>query len=220
MDYERISTYLRSLEPSDNELITDIETYALLRQIPIAKRETVSFLETVIKLKKPLRILEVGTCIAYSTIIMAMNSSKAHIDTIEIGDVDYSKAKSNVAKAEEAGLIHEENLNLIKGDATDVLKELISRGEGGYDLIFMDAAKGQYLTWLPDILTLMNDGAVLISDNVFQDENIFESRFAVERRDRTIHKRMREYLYQLKHDESLKTSILPVGDGVAFTVKL
>ena len=103
----------------------------------------------------------------------------------------------------------------MEGDAGMVLREL----SGRYDFIFMDAAKGQYLPWLPLLVERMEDGAVLFSDNVFQEGDILESRFAVRRRDRTIHGRMREYLYELKHHEALDTSIIPVGDGVALSVK-
>ena len=106
-------------------------------------------------------------------------------------------------------------ITLIEGDAMEVLKSL----DGPYDLIFMDAAKGQYPHYLPEVLRLLAPGGVLMSDNVLQDGNLIESRFAVERRDRTIHSRMREYLYTLKHHENLETSILPLGDGVALSVK-
>ena len=216
MDYERIATYLRSLEREDNELINDIESFAVEHTIPIAKRETVSFLQTIIKMKKPSRILEVGTCIAYSTILMAMAEKGSIITTIEIGETDYNIACENVKKAEDAGLIKKGQIKLIKGDATDILPTLEAES---FDLVFMDAAKGQYISWLLETLRLMPSGGVLISDNVLQDETILESKFAIERRDRTIHKRMREYLYELKHNENLQTSIMPLGDGVALTVK-
>lgn len=103
----------------------------------------------------------------------------------------------------------------MEGDAGELLGQL----SGSYDFIFMDAAKGQYLHWLPQILGRMDEGAVLFSDNVLQDGDILESRFAVQRRDRTIHARMREYLYELKHRPELETSVVPVGDGVALSVK-
>ena len=86
-------------------------------------------------------------------------------------------------------------------------------------MIFMDAAKGQYLNWLSLLLDLMPVGAVLISDNVLQDGDVVQSRFAVQRRNRTIHSRMREYLYELKHNDELVTSLLPLGDGVAVSTK-
>ena len=107
-------------------------------------------------------------------------------------------------------------IRLIEGDAAEILAGL----EGPYDFIFMDAAKGQYLAFLPDVLRLLGQGGILVSDNVLQDGDIIQSRFAVERRDRTIHARMREYLYELKHSPELETVILPVGDGVTLTTRL
>ena len=103
----------------------------------------------------------------------------------------------------------------MEGDALEVMKDL----DANYDFIFMDAAKGQYIHYLPEVMRLLKDGGTLVSDNVLQDGDIIESRFAVERRNRTIHSRMREYLYELKHNEKLVTSILPLGDGVSVSVK-
>ena len=118
----------------------------------------------------------------------------------------------NLENFERAG--ESERITLLPGDAGEILKKLT----GPYDFIFMDAAKGQYLVWLPEIMRLMVPGSMLVSDNVLQDGDIIESRYAVERRNRTIHARMREYLYELKHTDSLATSIIPIGDGVALSV--
>ena len=107
-------------------------------------------------------------------------------------------------------------MNLLAGDAAEILQSLT----GTYDFIFMDAAKGQYINFLPDILRLLRKGGLLLSDNVLQDGDVMESRFAVTRRDRTIHSRMREYLYELTHNEQLRTDILPIGDGVTVSVNL
>ena len=98
-------------------------------------------------------------------------------------------------------------------------KEVLGQLSGPYDFIFMDAAKGQYIHWLPRILELMSPGGVLFSDNVLQDGTIVQSRYGVERRDRTIHSRMREYLYAIKHTRELETAIVPIGDGAAISVR-
>ena len=108
-----------------------------------------------------------------------------------------------------------EKITLLEGDALEIMKTLA----GAYDFIFMDAAKGQYVYYLPEAIRLLSEGGVLLSDNVLQDGDVIESRFAVERRNRPIHSRMREYLYELKHDERLLTSIVPLGDGIALSVK-
>ena len=130
------------------------------------------------------------------------------ITTIEKYEKRIPIAKANFARAGK-------DIELLEGDATDILKEL----SGRYDMIFMDAAKGQYIHFLPDVLRLLNPGGILVSDNVLQDGDIVESRFAVTRRNRTIHSRMREYLYELTHSAELETVVLPVGDGVTISVK-
>ena len=132
------------------------------------------------------------------------------ITTIENYEKRIPIARENFKRAG-----REEQIILIEGDAAEVLGRL----EGEYDFIFMDAAKGQYIHYLPDVMRLLADGGCLVSDNVMQDGDVIESRFAVERRNRTIHARMREYLYELKHREDLVTSILPLGDGAAVSIK-
>lgn len=134
-----------------------------------------------------------------------------HITTIEKYEKRIPQARENFRKAGK-----EETITLLEGDAAQILKSL----EGSFDLIFMDAAKGQYLTFLPDVLRLLAPGGLLVSDNVLQEGDVLESRFAVTRRNRTIHARMREYLYQLTHHPQLETAILPVGDGVTLSTKL
>ena len=133
-----------------------------------------------------------------------------HITTIENYDKRIPIARANFKRAGK-----EEQIDLIEGDALEVMHGL----EGPYDLIFVDAAKGQYIHYLPEVMRLLGTDGVLVSDNVLQEGDIIESRFAVERRHRTIHSRMREYLYELKHHDQLQTSIIPLGDGVALSVK-
>ena len=133
-----------------------------------------------------------------------------HITTIENYEKRIPIARENFRRAGK-----EDQITLTPGDALEVMKEL----SGPYDFIFMDAAKGQYIHYLPEVLRLLAPEGVLMSDNVLQDGDVIESRFAVERRNRTIHSRMREYLYELTHHEELQTSLLPLGDGVALSVK-
>ena len=138
------------------------------------------------------------------------NPADCEIVTIENYEKRIPIAKENFRKAGK-----EEQITLLEGDAQEILKTLT----GSFDFIFMDAAKGQYINFLPEVLRLLEDGGILLSDNVLQDGDIVESHFAVERRNRTIYKRMREYLYVLKHHELLETSILPLGDGVTLSIK-
>lgn len=207
----RLTTYINSLAQGDGPLIETIAENAVKNRVPIIRRETASLLKTMVTLVAPNRILEVGTAVGYSALLMASVMPKeCRITTIEKYEKRIPEAKENFRLA---GM--EEKITLLEGDAGEILAGL----SGSFDFIFMDAAKGQYINWLPDILRFLRDGGLLMSDNVLQDGTIMESRYAVERRDRTIHERMREYLYTLKHMDEFETSILPVGDGVALSVK-
>lgn len=211
-DY-RISEYLHSLEPDAEPLLKELRRYAEETDVPIIRVETESFIRTLLSILKPKHILEIGTAIGYSSICMA-SVCNADIVTIESYDKRIPLAKNNINRA---GL--KDRIRLIEGDAGEVLKALADQGES-FDFIFLDAAKGQYPVWLPDIMHLMKQGSVLLSDNVLQEGTVTESRFAIPRRERTTHERMREFLYTLKHDERLSSSVLNVGDGVSLSVRL
>lgn len=208
---ERMVTYIRSLDTGNSEFLNELERRARADQVPVIRQEMQSFLRIFLELKKPNRILEVGTAVGFSALLMAEYTSPAcRITTIEKYEKRIPIAKENFSRSE-AG----KKITLLEGDALELLKQL----EGSYDFIFMDAAKGQYIHFLPETLRLLAPGGIMISDNVLQDGDIVESRFAVERRNRTIYKRMREYLYELKHTEGLLTSIVPIGDGAAVSIK-
>lgn len=208
---ERLFTYINSLDSGNTSFLEELEKEALADYVPIIRKDMQTFLKTFLALKKPKRILEVGTAVGFSALLMCEYSvPDVHITTIENYDKRIPVARANFARAG-----RENQITLIEGDAQEVLKTL----DGPFDFIFMDAAKGQYIHFLPDILRLLEKDGVLISDNVLQDGDIIESHFAVERRNRTIHKRMRDYLYTLTHHEQLVTSVLPVGDGITLSVK-
>ena len=203
--------YINSLDIGNTPLLNEIEEEALRTNVPIIRREMQSFLKVLLAMKQPTRILEVGTAIGFSALLMSEYSgSKTHITTIEKYEKRIPIAIENFKRAGKA-----DQITLLEGDAFEMLPRL----EGPFDFIFMDAAKGQYIHFLPEIMRLLEDGGVLVSDNVLQEGRIIDSRFAVERRDRTIHSRMREYLYELKHHPQLTTSVLPIGDGVTVSVK-
>lgn len=209
---ERISTFINSFDPGNTPFLNELEQYALKTNVPIIRPQMQSLLKLLLAMKQPKQILEVGTAIGFSALLMSeYGPEDLKITTIEKYEKRIPIAKENFRKASK-----EDSITLLEGDATEILKEL----EGPFDFIFMDAAKGQYIHFLPDILRLMPKGGLLISDNVLQDGDVMESRFAVTRRNRTIHSRMRDYLYELKHNEQLCTDILPVGDGVTISVKL
>ena len=208
---ERMLDYILSLDKDSSPLVRTIEQEAIRDYVPIIRKESQSLLRVLLKIKKPGQVLEVGTAIGFSAILMGeCLPEDSHLTTIEKYEKRIPIAKENFKRA---GM--EDKITLIEGDAVEVLKGL----EGSYDFIFMDAAKGQYIHFLPEVLRLLAPGGILVSDNVLQDGDVVESRYAVVRRNRTIHSRMRDYLWTLKHMEGLETMVLPIGDGMTISVK-
>ena len=209
---DRIVSYIHSLESQNSETLAKIEQCAIKDNVPIIRKEMESFLRVMLSISKPLNILELGCAIGYSAILMSEYLPEGgHITTIENYDKRIVEAKANIQMA---GL--ENKITLLEGDAMEVMKDL---EDEKYDFVFMDAAKAQYINFLPEVMRLMKPGAILIADNVLQDGDIIESRYGVIRRNRTIHSRMREYMYQVKHMDELETTIVPIGDGITMSVK-
>jgi len=209
---ERFVTYINSLDRGNTALLDDIEKEALATDVPVIRKETQNCLKMLLALKKPERILEIGTAVGFSAILLkTYNPVDCTVTTIE----NYSRripiARSNF---ERAGM--SDGITLLEGDAVELLPGLT----GPYDMIFLDAAKGQYINILPEALRLLEKDGMLVSDNILQDGDIIESRYIVIRRNRTIHRRMRRYLYELTHDERLVTAVLPVGDGITVSSKI
>ena len=208
---ERLTAFINSLDGGNPAYLNELEKESRRTNVPIIRTETQSLLRTLITLTEPRRILEVGTAVGFSALCMSEYAPEGcRITTIEKYEKRIPVARQNFRRYGK-----EDCIDLLEGDAAQILKRLTE----SYDLVFMDAAKGQYLNFLPDVLRLLREGGLLVSDNVLQDGDILESRYAVTRRDRTIHSRMREYLDEIKHHPCLVTSVLPVGDGVAVSVK-
>lgn len=209
---ERLVTYINSLDTGNTETLDRIEKEAIETYVPIIRKEMQQYLKLLLSIKKPEKILEVGTAVGFSALLMAeYNPVPCHITTIENYEKRIPLARENFRRAGK-----ESQITLLEGDAANILKTL----EEPYDFIFMDAAKGQYIHFMPDILRLLAKDGILVSDNVLQDGDIIESRFIVTRRNRTIHKRMRDYLYELTHNEELITSVLPIGDGITVSTRI
>ena len=209
---ERTKVFINSFDPGNTPFLNELEQFALKTNVPIIRQEVQSLLRLFLAIQKPEKILEVGTAIGFSALLMSEYGPKGcKITTIEKYEKRIPIALENFQRAGK-----EKDITLLAGDAAEILQSLA----GTYDFIFMDAAKGQYINFLPDILRLLRKGGLLLSDNVLQDGDVMESRFAVTRRDRTIHSRMREYLYELTHNEQLRTDILPIGDGVTVSIKM
>ena len=208
---ERITAYINSLSLEEIPFLEELEQTALKNRVPIIRKETQSLLKMLVQMKCPTQILEIGTAVGFSALLMSEYVDPAcKITTIENYEKRIPIARENFQKAGK-----EEQITLLPGDAMELLTGL----SGPYDFMFLDAAKAQYIYYLPELLRMLPEGGILVTDNVLQDGNIVQSRFAVERRDRTIHARMREYLYTITHCEELATSILPLGDGVTVSVK-
>ena len=199
---ERMVTYINSLDMGNTPLLNEIEREAKADLVPVIRREMQSFLKVLLAIHRPLRVLEVGTAVGFSALLFCeYGPENMQVTTIEKYEKRIPIARENFRRAG-----RENQITLLEGDAADILKEL----HEPYDLIFMDAAKGQYIHFLDDVLRLMKPGSILISDNVLQGGDIIESHYAVERRNRTIYKRMREYLYEVKHNDKLLTSVIPL----------
>ena len=208
---ERMVTYINSLDMGNTPLLNEIEKEAKADFVPVIRREMQSFLKVLLAIHRPLRVLEVGTAVGFSALLFCeYGPENMQVTTIEKYEKRIPIARENFRRAG-----RENQITLLEGDAADILKEL----QESYDLIFMDASKGQYIHFLDDVLRLMKPGSVLVSDNVLQGGDIIESHYAVGRRNRTIYKRMREYLYELKHNDKLLTSVIPLGDGVTVSVR-
>ncbi len=207
---DRIASFIESLQPALPDWLEDIESRAVKDDVPIIRKETAALLTFMVRTRRPARILEVGSATGYSALLMwNASGGSVKIDTIEKYEKRIPIAEENFKK--NAG----DMITLYAGDAAEVLPTLTQE----YDMIFMDAAKGQYLSFLPEVLRLLKSGGILITDNVLQEGDVMESRYAVCRRDRTIHSRMRDYLYELMHNEALESTILSGGDGMAISYK-
>lgn len=221
MDEERMVTFLSSLRRETSNFLSNLEQEAKAGDVPIIRKEMQDLLRFLVVSQKPDSILEVGTATGFSALLMWEASGKqVHIDTIEKYEKRIPIAHDNFTKDGATDYI-----NLIEGDAEAVLDRLIEKQEangrsGSYPFIFMDAAKAQYPVFLPKVTKLLRKGGLLISDNILQEGDVIESRYAVTRRNRTIHARMREYLYDLKNNGDYETVILNIGDGVSLSYKL
>lgn len=208
---ERVGFYISSLTPDNSDFCECVGREAREAGVPVIRREAEGFLKMLLELKKPDRILEIGTAVGYSALIMAENTpDSCRITTIEIGERDAAKAADNFEKA---GL--SARIELIKGDAAEILPSL----DDTFDFVFLDASKGQYMNFFNAVKGILAPGGVVLSDNVLQGGDVLKPHFIIEQRDRTVHKRMRDFLYDISHDEDFVTSIVHVGDGMAVSVR-
>lgn len=203
----KVLEYLDIISPVNSQTVEEIRSVAKENYIPIIKRDTENLLKFVLKMQNPKSILEIGCAVGYSAIVMLENSG-ADIVTVEKMSERVEEAKKNIKYAN-----LEDRAKIIEGDAGEILERLVNENKK-FDFIFMDAAKAQYITWLPTVKALLKDNGIIFSDNCLQEGDLLESSFAIRKRDKTIHKRMRDYIYLLLHDEDLESWIFSIGDGV------
>lgn len=207
-----INSYLRTIQPHYDGVLGEIENESRDAQVPVIPHETARLLSVLLTMKKPKNILEVGTAVAFSSGLMSRYlQDGGTITTIDRYELMLKDARKNIARM---GL--EDTIKILEGDAADILPTLT----GPYDVIFLDAAKGQYSAFLPHCLRLLPVGGLLIVDDVLQGGDIAKTRFSVPRRQRTIHKRLRNFLWDISHNDALESSIVPIGDGLAVCVKI
>ena len=218
-DPERMEVFIEAMTPPGPVHLQDLELEALAAGVPIIRPQTQNLLRFFLTRKRPSRILEIGTAVGFSALFMQHYApAECRIITIEKDRVRAQKARENFARygriSTEGG---QTGITLMEGDAIEVLGGI--REDESFDLVFMDAAKGQYIRFLPDAVRLLGSGGLLITDNILQEGEVLSSRFAVTRRNRTIHARMRTYTRALMEEERLETLLLPTGDGAAVSLK-
>lgn len=212
LDKTRIDDFIMSLLTENDKDILELKKFAIENDVPIIRDETKSFLRLIINLKRPENVLEIGTAIAYSTLVIHRSFPEAKIVTIENYEKRITEAKKNIDK-----FFGDGEVELVEDDASVYLKN--SDKDNFFDLVFLDGAKAQYINWINDIKRLMKKNAILISDNIFKEGEILESKFLIRKRDRTIHKKMREFLHFIAKDEDFDTYIFNIGDGLSVSIK-
>lgn len=207
---ELVEGYIRNTLTDKEGLLRDLEVYALENNVPIVHKEVSELLKVLLKVQKPKRILEVGCAIGYSSILFASTLGEdVEIITVERNEKMIEKAKENIKLA---GL--ENNITILEGDAQEKLKEV----DGEFDMIFLDAAKGQYQLFYDMVIDKLKVDGLLISDNILYKGMVAHDDFVI-RRKKTIVKRMRSYLDYICTCNYLDTSLIPIGDGVALSYK-
>ena len=213
---ERLTAYLHSLDQDAKPFFEALRKQAEAEDVPIIRREMERFLRTLLQIHRPEHLLEIGTGIAYSTLFFADNcDSLKAITTIENYPPRLKEARKNIDVYLKERGDTDLRIDLLDANATSVIDTLT----GPYDFIFLDGPKAQYIGMLPQLMSLLKDGGILLADNVLQDGDLVDSRYVTPRRQRTIHERMREFVWEVMHRENLESTLLPIGDGVTLSVK-
>jgi len=208
--HDYVENYIRGLIKRDDEALLDLEEYALTNHVPIIQKDAGQLLETLVCMVKPLRILELGTAIGYSSILMSgCAGPRAKITTVERSSEMVVIARNNIKKYG-----YDNRIQVLEGECLEILESLKDK----YDFIFMDAGKSHYNDFFPHCERLLTENGVIVSDNVLFRGMIAADEL-VEKRMATIVKRMREYLAMLSANAEFHTSVVPIGDGIAISTR-
>lgn len=208
-----IVEYTRTLVPDLPDWLDGTERRAKQEEVPIIRKEAQGLLRFLLSAKQPGSILEIGTAVGFSAAFFEhCVGYSVPLVTIEKVPARIEAAKKLFASRPELSKI-----TLLEGDAAEMLRALADE-QRKFDFIFLDAAKAQYPVYLSLVRPLLVDGAWFVADNVLQEGSVAESKFTVQRRDRTIHMRMREFVDGLFRDEDFVSTLLPVGDGMTVSV--
>jgi len=211
LDEKRFSVFSESLRKPLSKELSDFYEDAKRRTIPVIEEETMDILAFLLCVKEPSRVLEIGSAIGFSaSFILNFLKPAASLTSMEYNDAMADEAEENWRR-----LGISERIIFKRGDAVVLLKE----ENEPYDFIFLDSAKGQYPTLLPDLKRLLKKGGILFSDNVLMEGRVTESRFFIERRDRTSYERIRSFLREVSKDPDFQTDLLPLGDGILLAQK-
>lgn len=208
INYEYITRYIRRTMKKNEGLLAEVEEYAKVHEVPIAQPETIKLIENLIHISPSKKVLEIGSAIGYSSIIMA--NAGADVTTIERDENMFEALFSNIEKAG-----HKDNIHVYQGDALEILDGI----DGQYDFIFVDAAKGQYLEFLPHCMRMLKVGGIMFSDNILYKGMVATDEL-YKRRKVTIIRRLRSYLDTICNMDELNTVIVPIGDGAAISYRL
>lgn len=211
IDISRFEKYISSISYDLDEDLDKIYNEAILNHVPVIRRASIDLLRTILTIIKPNNILELGTAVGFSASLMSrIMDNQVSITTIERNDNRIAKAKENFKL-----LKLEDNINLVEGDALEVIDNINET----FDFIFLDSAKSSYKELLPKLISRLNKGGVLVTDNILQEGKLLSPRSIISQRDRTTYDRMREFVYDLYHTNELVTTVIPSGDGMAISVK-
>ncbi len=193
------------------KILSKIKEEALQKHVPIIEDEPLELIKVILKLKKPNKILEVGTAVGYSAINFSkyLVGENAKLKTIEVKEEMYNKAMENITAMQ-----LNDKIEVINADATEYMKSIPDDEQ--YDVVFIDAAKGQYLVFLEEAIRLTRNGGVIIADNMlYRGRTLSDYN---EHKHRTATNRLREYLVTMKEDKRLDSTLIKIGDGLAISI--